>query len=488
MLFKPGLPISKITESLHRSVIRELNRSPEIHVNTCHCIGATINGKTLDVWVDDRPGNRCIPVGISLFRMECIIPSAVINHQRNISLQKLIRILSNPFVATLEPLKADLYFIVLEEELKDFTGLIKPLSTTPPTTPLIIHNISRFGTFSLCRPKSIGNRNVSQDISFDEFTALHTLGGLEDSTFFKVPLQTHSVKEYSTEKSILGSKQQKVVATSRKNTMQLISKMLSRVSATQYSHLSTPVSAKMEHNIEGKTGGSTQKPTIQKVIVTSKQTHKKEKIQFTYKKFPEVPEHPSSNKTQEIAAQHLEQHPSKSIVGSAQFIQKGTIEPQPVVKPKTQFASSPFYTEQKHPSSNKTQEIAAQHLEQHPSKSIVGSPQFIQKGTIEPQQVVRPKTQFASSPFYTEQEIPTTKHQTLNVIEESTDSNVSINTSSSEDLRFLSVDYLSSCKVLYDTQKQSYKVDTLPTAPLVPSCQLEDDVFVEDSNPHVSLN
>ncbi|CAH58286.1 DUF3023 domain-containing protein [Ehrlichia ruminantium] len=552
MLFKPGLPISKITESLHRSVIRELNRASEIHVNTCHCIGATINKKTLNICVDNKPGNRCTPVGTSLFRMECIIPAPVINNPRNISLQKLTQVLSSPFLITLEPLKVDAYFIVPEEELKNFIDLVKPLSSMPREGLLPIYNIGKFGTFSLCRPKSIGNRDVRHDVPFDEFKALNILGGLEDSIFFKTPSSIPDITKRNTKQSIADSKQQKVVVTGKEiqHKIQHIKKMFSRVSTTQCSPSSTPVSAQMTHNIEEKTASSPQKPAIQKVIVTSKQP-RKEEIQFIYTKFPEAPEeHSSSNQTQETTSKHLEQHLSKSIVGGAPLIQKGTVDPQQVVRPKT-FASSPFYKEStlpttKYPSSNQTQETASKHLEQHPSKitqkgtinlqqvvrpktqfssspfykeqvlpnikhpssnqrqetankhleqrtlkkSTLGSmPPSIQKGTIDPQQVVRPKTQSASSPFYKESTLPTTKHQMLSVIEESTNSSVPINTLSSEEIpRFFSVDYFSSYKVLYDTYKESYKVDTLPTAPLVPSCQLEDDVFVENSNPHVSLN
>ncbi|QLK57980.1 DUF3023 domain-containing protein [Ehrlichia ruminantium] len=538
MLFKPGLPISKITESLHRSVIRELNRASEIHVNTCHCIGATINKKTLSICVDNKPGNRCTPVGTSLFRMECIIPAPVINNPRNISLQKLIQVLSSPFLITLEPLKVDAYFIVPEEELRNFIDLVKPLSSMPRKGLLPIYNISKFGTFSLCRPTGIGNKDVMHDVSFDEFKALNILGGLEDSIFFKTPSSTPNITKRNTKQSIADSKQQKVVVTGKEiqHKIQHIKKMFSRVSTTQCSPSSTPVNAQMTHNIEEKTASSPQKPAIQKVIVTSKQP-RKEEIQFIYTKFPEAPEHPSSNQTQETTSKHLEQHLSKSIVGGAPFIQKGTTYPQQVVRPKT-FASNPFYKEltlptTKYPSSNQTQETASKHLEQHPSK-------ITQKSTIDPQQVVRPKT-FASSPFYKESTLPTTKypssnqtqgtpnkhseqcpsqkgtvdpqqvvrpktqpasslvykkqvlsikkHQILSAIKESTGSNASINTlSSEEELRFFSVDYSSSCKILYDTLRKSYKVDALPTEPLIPSCQLEDDVFVEDSNLHLSLN
>ncbi|QLK53394.1 DUF3023 domain-containing protein [Ehrlichia ruminantium] len=609
MLFKPGSPVAKITESLHKSVIYELNRVPEIHLNTCHCIGAT-TGKKLDIWINNNPSHRCTPAGTSLFRMECIIPSSVINNPRNISLQKLIQVLSSRFSRT-QPLKADVYFIVPEEEFKNFRSTVSPLCSMGLNELLPVYNIGKFGAFCVCRPKSIGNKDVSGDVLFDEYKALKLLGGLEDSNFFKTPLPISNTTKRN--------RKQKIVVTGKiQNKIQLISKMFSRTSTTQCSPLSTPG---IKHNIEEKTASSTQKPNIQKVIVTSNQPSR-EKIKFICTKFPEASEYPSLNQRQETGSKYLEQRLSKSTADSTPFtqkditypqqvvrqktqfasspfyfyqeqpllttkhsssnqrqetrskyleqrlskstadstpftqkgttdsqqvvrpktqfasspfyfyqeqpllttkhsssnqrqettnkhleqrtsnksiapysmqlIQKGTVDPQQVVRPKTQSASSRFYKEQglpttKHPSSNQRQEATNKHLEQRPStKSTVGSKQLIQKGTVDPQQVVRPKTQSASSRFYKEQGLSTTKHKVLSAIKESTDS-TSVNTlSSEEDLRFLNVDYSSSCEILYDTFRESYKVSALPTSPLIPSHQLEDDVFVEDGHQHVS--
>ncbi|CAI28027.1 Hypothetical protein ERGA_CDS_05750 [Ehrlichia ruminantium str. Gardel] len=609
MLFKPGSPVAKITESLHKSVIYELNRVPEIHLNTCHCIGATI-GTKLDIWIDNKSGHRCTPVGTSLFLMECIIPTAVINHPRNISLQKLTQVLSSRFSRT-QPLKADVYFIVSEEEFENFRSTVSPLCSMGLNELLPVYNIGKFGAFCVCRPKSIGNRGV--DVLFDEYKALRVLGGLEDSNFFKTPLSTSNTTKRNTKQSTANNREQKFVVTGKKiqskiQSIKHLHKIFSRSSTTQCSPLSTPVNTKTQHNIEEKTASSTQEPNIQKVIVTSNQPNR-EKTQLICTKFPEAPKYPSLNQRQETGGKYLEQRLSKSTADSTPFTQKGTTDSQQVVRPKTQFASSPFYFYQeqpllttKHSSSNQRQETGGKYLEQRLSKSTADSTPFTQKGTTDSQQVVRPKTQFASSPFYfyqeqpllttkhsssnqrqetggkyleqrlskstadstpftqkgttdsqqvvrpktfasssfykesalaitkhpssnqrqeatnkhleqrpstkstvdpqqvvrpktqsassrvyKEQGLPTTKHKILSAIKESTDSSTSVNTlSSEEDLRFLNVDYSSSCEILYDTFRESYRVSALPTSPLIPSHQLEDDVFVEDGYPRAS--
>ncbi|QGR02620.1 DUF3023 domain-containing protein [Ehrlichia ruminantium] len=204
------------TESIHRSVTRNLDRIDRIYVKSCQCIGNTINGRDLEIWInpDNRTTNLCDPIGTSLFRMECTIPTYMLNYPKNQPLKMLSLELFNSigYISVLPTamqmsLKIDAYFVVPAEERSKFCNIMQPFFSKRAADILPIFYIGKMGTFALCRPRFIYGVPLDSQIPFNEFKALSTLGGLEDAVFHIPPLTPQEGPAYDiefTEECVVG--------------------------------------------------------------------------------------------------------------------------------------------------------------------------------------------------------------------------------------------------------------------------------------------